>query len=316
MGYLAPFPQQLERVEFVRFYFHLEFIDDFDLPRSALLQLRRELIQALETLESGEKSPTLSELKACLLPELPRDPVLLRRVQRPSPALVLTPDMSRFGLIEKGRQLILPLLLFGPAIHQLEGWVFLLRQLGEQGIYNGCGRFFVDALEGEDGSGVRSMLFCRGEPVSPLTPPIGNLFWWLERQPLVVERCRLEVVSPLRLMRRGKPLFKADFGDLFPFILRRVSAFLALYGDVDLSSEATSLLDSSLLVSTLRNKLSWQDWRSLDRVHGSQALGGLMGHLELQGETLSEISWLLQLGSLLNVGKGAAFGAGQYCLAE
>ena len=51
MTYLAPLPSELQQVEYAQLYFHLQVKDTFDLPQLALLQLRRELLQALRTLE-------------------------------------------------------------------------------------------------------------------------------------------------------------------------------------------------------------------------------------------------------------------------
>ena len=313
MSYQAPFPPLLERVEYMKIYFHLEIRDLFDLPPFGLLQLRRELLQALAVLQTS--APEQEQvLRRVLLPERTSDPVRFSRVQQPSPALVLTPDTRRQGLIEAGERVVLPVLLLGSGITVLEAFTVLLEEVGRQGLYHGNGRFIVEGIESEDASGVRAMLRQKGEPESALTPPISDLAWWLERQPPLEDAVRLEMLTPLRLVRNGKPLFRASFGDLFPFILRRVIGMLGHHAAVDVVKDPAAMIALADKVSVHENRLSWQDDRSLQQPGSEQKLGGLRGSLALAGEALGELLWVLRIGSLLNVGKGAPYGAGQYRL--
>ena len=312
MGYQAPFPADLERAEYVKLYFHLEVCDYFDLPALALLRLRRELFQALRVLQEQGETEVVSQLQLLLQPPLPVDPVLLRRIQKPSPAIVLSPDLSLQGLFEPKQRIVLPILFIGSGITTIDAFCCLMQQLGKQGLYHGSGQFHLEAVETEDGSGVRSMLWFNGQQSDRLIPPVNNLSWWLERQLCRGDSAQLEIVSPLRLLNRSKPLFKARFIDLFPFILRRVTAVLAAHAGVEVIRDPAHLISLANRVELLENNLRWQDWRTLKMEQGDQNLGGLMGTLSLAGDELSELIWILQLGSLLNFGKGATYGAGQY----
>jgi len=312
--YQAPFPAALEQVEYVKLYFHLEINGDFDLPALGLLQLRRELLQALKSLPEQGENNFVSQLKQLLQPDLPDNPVLLQQIQKPAPALILSPDISQYGLIEAKQRIILPALFIGSGINAVDAFVALLQHLGMQGLYHGSGQFLLEGVEAEDGSGVRSMLWFAGKQTSSLAPPVSNLSWWLERQNLFADSIQLQIFSPLRLLRQGKPLFKAAFFDIFPHLLRRVTALLSGYAGVGLIDDPARLISLANRVQSLDNKLLWRDWRSLDMEHRKQNLGGLMGYLRITGDELGELIWILQLGSLFNFGKGAAYGAGQYYL--
>lgn len=314
MDYQAPFPEQLADFEYVRLYFYLEISDYLDLPEFALLQLRRELLLALKSLSVHGEDQDVIRIKKLLLPPLPEDPVVLRQTQKPAPALIFYPDISQMGLIEPKQRIVLPVLLIGPAIQQLRAFTKLLAELGQQGLFKGSGHYFIEAIETENASGVRSMLWSHGEGDVELFPPVTDLAWWLEQQKPLVQNCRMEVMTPLRLMHQGRPLFNADFSALFPFILRRVSALLSLYAQVELNQDANYFITLAQQITTVKNCLQWKDWRKLKNHRGGQHLGGLMGYLDLSGSTLTDLSWILQLGSLFNIGKGAAFGAGQYSL--
>ncbi|MBN1958042.1 MAG: CRISPR system precrRNA processing endoribonuclease RAMP protein Cas6 [Desulfuromonadales bacterium] len=314
MIYEAPFPAQLARVEFMQLSLHFKVSENFDLPEPAMLQLRREMLEVIKDDQRSGDSSTVHGLKSLLLPELPVDPSLLKQVQKPSPAFVLHPDLSQHGTLKAGQTIVLPVALFGPAMNSVDALIELFRKLGKRGLHKGRGKVQLDAVESRDASGVRSMLWMNGEPSAVLIPPINDLAWWLEGQSKRAAVLRLELLSPLRVVHQGRPLFKADFEQIFPFILRRVTSFFSYYGQLDLTREASYCLDQLNQLKTHRNKLFWQDWRQLQRRYGRQNLGGLMGFVDIAGSGVSHLLWVLQLGSLLNFGKGAAYGAGQYAL--
>ncbi|MDA3903036.1 MAG: CRISPR system precrRNA processing endoribonuclease RAMP protein Cas6 [Desulfuromusa sp.] len=314
MVYHAPFPADLQQVEYVKLYFHLEINHYFDLPVLGLLQLRRELLQALKTIPDQNKNGFVEQLKQLLQPDLPDDPVLLRQIQKPAPALVISPDITQYGLIEPKQRIVLPVLFIGSGINVIDPFVCLIQHLGTQGLCHGSGQFMLEGVETEDGSGVRSMLWFAGKQLGKLTPPVCDLSWWLERQAYSGDSIQFEIISPLRLLHQGKPLFKAEFATIFPFLLRRVTTLLAGHAGVELIYDPARLISLASRVESLGNKLYWKDWRALIQDQGAQKLGGLMGNLTIGGDNLAELMWILQLGSFFNFGKGAAYGAGQYRL--
>ncbi len=309
MGYRAPFPVVLQQVEYAKLYFHLEIDTYFDLPLLGLLQLRRELMQAMKSLSVDDD---ISQLKQLLQPDLSSDPVVLRQVQKPAPALVISPDISCHGLIEPKQQLVLPVLFIGSGVRGIVPFISLLQQLEKQGLYHGSGTFKLVNIDVEDGSGSTSLFWSVGTPLSDLTPPVNNLAWWLERQSPLSDHVDFEVMSPIRALHRGKPLFETHFSDIFPLILRRVSALVSAHAGIDLIDDPGYFFDLASQVKSIEKPLNWKDWRVLKSQRSTQKLGGLMGTLDLEGMALEELWWLLHLGRLFNIGKGAAYGAGQY----
>lgn len=313
MGYLAPYPAAVKRLEYVKIYFHCQIVAAGDLPPLALLQLRRELLRALTRLPDQVEA-IKSRLQELIQPGLSPDPLQRSQVQKPAPPMVIYPDMSFHGSIDSGRRLVLPVLLIGSGVMALEPLVRLVEELGRNGLYQGRCVFSLEALETEDNSGLRAMLTNTGVDQGELTPPVNELGWWLDRQPELADPVELRFVSPVRLLQRGRPLFKADFGAIFPFILRRVSSMLAAHGEEDFNQDASALIEQAAAIQTSENRLTWCDWRTLQGPRQSQPLGGLQGSLTLAGPGLAELAWALRLGALFNVGKGAAWGSGQYSL--
>ncbi len=314
MGYHAPFPAELQQVEYVKLYFHLEISSYFDLPYLGLLQLRRELLQALGSFSAQNENSFLDGMRQLLQPDLPNDPILLRQIQKPAPAVVISPDISQYGLIEPKQRIVLPVLFIGSGITAIDPFIYLLQQLGNRGLFHGSGQFILEGVEAEDGSGRRSMLWFDGKQPDQLIPPVCKLSWWLERQVYYGGLVEFEIITPLRLLHKGKPLFKGEFVTIFPFILRRVTALIAGYSEVELNLDPADLIALAGQVESPENQLCWRDWRTLEKQRGDQSLGGLLGSFKMTGTDLSELIWILQLGSLFNFGKGAAYGAGQYRL--
>lgn len=314
MGEFFPLPTELKQAEYAQLYFHLELRGYFDLPQLGLLQLRRELLQALKTLQLDSDAETVAQLKDLLQPSESYDPVLKKQFKKPAPAFVLTPDPAMQGPYAPQKRIVLPLLLLGSAIDRFSSVVPLFEQLGQQGLFHGAGQFALVAIESEDASGLRTLLWEIGQSTTDLQLQISDLHWWLQRQDMTGSEIELEFISPMRLLRRGRPLFKTDFAELFPFLLRRVTAMLACHAGSEPIGDPLNLIAQANQLETIANRLYWSDWRRLDGEAGAQDLGGLLGSIRVAGPALTELAWLLQLGRMLHVGKGAAYGAGQYRL--
>ncbi len=313
MIYQAPYPSELAGLEYVRLYLYLRMEEDVYLPPGTMLQLRRELLSALKLLEREREPEDLATLRQILAPAPPQDSELCRRVQRPSASLVLSPELGLEEL-RVGAELCLPVLLLGRCITCLPQILDLVEAVGTIGLHKGRGRFSLNIVEAEDPSGVRSFLWQNGAPRPELTPPVSDLGWWLDGQGLAAETLTLEFLTPARLIRDQRPLFKANFSELFPFILRRVSQVLGQHLETVSIDTPDYLIRQAATLAVADSSLNWFDWRSLERDQGKQSLGGLLGTICVAGDALGELFWILKLGELLQIGKGAAFGAGRYRL--
>ena len=313
MAYQPDFPDILKELEFVQLFLRLRVQDGFTLPPWGMLQLRRELQQAGRLL-SDRGHPAAPAANALLKPRLPDDPVLLRQVQQPPPAVVFQPDPRLQGTIADGQLIELPVLLCGAGLQAFWALLALIEEWGRLGVFNGAGRFVPEQIKVLDAAGRRRRYWEHGGPRPTELPPMTDAAWWLEQQPGIDEFLIVEVLTPLRLMRHGKPLFRASFEDLWPFLLRRVQTVLKVHADVDLLGETRYLLDRGMQLGQNCGQLRWQDWRVLRGPTRMQPVGGLLGCLTLPSEELHDLIWVLQLGTLLNLGKGASYGAGRYCL--
>jgi len=141
-------------------------------------------------------------------------------------------------------------------------------------------------------------------------PPRITAAWRFDPLPATSE-WRLEIFTPARLLVQKKPLFRPAFRHLLPFILRRVTALCYFCNHIEIVG-APELLAMTTGIEKEVSDWRWHDWRSQPGDGTLTELGGVCGHLQLKGQLPDDLVDLLRLGSLMNIGKGAAYGAGAY----
>lgn len=299
-------------IEFALVHFQLEFQERFRLSQADMLRLRRELWSVASHILGGRSSE-----RFCALfdPPLPADPVALRRFQRPGPPFVLLPEPGRGEDLDAGDRLEIAASFWGRGVQALGDFALVLQALGKIGFHRGQGLFELVAIEAEDPAGHRLPIWREGAGFHLLTPPVNEVGWWLSHggEPQAV---LLEFLTPARLLSQGRPLFRVDFRRLFPFLLRRVTSMLYAHCGREAVDDPARLLAAAAQVHEVENALCWQDWRILEGPGQVQDLGGVSGSVRLEGEALAVVLGVLRVGTLMNVGKGAAFGAGRFRLQD
>jgi len=301
-----PVFQHLDQFEFCHLRLRLDLLSPVNLPAYATLRLRRDLRRAaLQVLGEGPAFSALFD------PPVAGDAVSARRYQRPGPAFVVVFSSHQPAVLGAGDILHLDLYLFGHGIRYAAELFACLEALGTSGLWRDHGRFAIGAVEmvgpaGEtqqrqdSGPGIRNSLL------------IISARWFLDSLP-VATVWRLRLVTPARLLVAGRPLFRGDLQRIVPFILRRVTSMAYAHCGIDLIADPRLLLERGANLAVHQGRLAWQDWRSLEGEDRSVDLGGLTGAITFSTPE-EDLLALLHLGSLLGIGKGAAYGAGHYAL--
>ncbi len=306
-------PVWLNRLDCAKITFVLKLVEAVELPAMAILQLRREFTGVLKTLEEQQGREVVQPIKELMFPEPVADPVIQRQVQKPPAAVILSPDCSVRGAFVEDDQIALPALFIGDGIVCINAFLLLLRTLGERGIYCGQGRFVVDIVIVNHGTGEEIIAAATSAIVAPAVVPLG---WILDQKSWQEDKVKLEVLSPIRLIKKGKPLFRLTFKDLLTSLVRRISSLVAIHAGSEIEMDHRQLFALAGDVECPVYDLQWRDWRHLEQGRRSQGIGGLTGSMTLAGEALGELLWLLKLGSLLHVGKGASYGCGRFRLID
>lgn len=304
------FPDPLDKADFTRLIFYLDFEDGFELSLEAFLRLRRSLLQAAK--QVPRDSVNGLEAEDLFEPPLANDPVARRRFQRPAPSFVLRPPLNHLGLVEAGETVPLEILFLGEGLKQIPLFVQVLNHLGTQGFFQGKGRYAVHRIAAVNASEQPQDLWHAGDDLYQIAPAVSNVKWWLESCRAPLSTVRLTFLTPTRLLSDGKPLFDPTFDQLFPFILRRVTSMLYAHCWLELVNDPAHLLECARTTTADLHNLHWEDWRTLS---GRQDLGGILGSVTVEGPDLNELLWVLYLGALFQVGKGATYGAGYYQIA-
>jgi len=303
---------RLSRWEFVRLRCDLVCEQEGTLQLAGCLGLRPLVLQAGRELQSLG-GLTAGEYAVLFDPPQASDPHALKRFQKPSPPFVFRYDAANFRHYMPGEIFQFELLLMGEAISRLGTFLRLLALLAERG-FGSEGVFELGEVKGLDDSLNLQPLWYPGDDYDDLAPPVCSADWWVMHREKLSEHLRIEFVTPARLMSRGRPLFRPDFSEIFPFILRRVTSLGYFHAGLLLLDEVQPILDAAAAVSS-SCRMEWQDWRTLPHGGGLET-GGLLGGCTLQGAGVSGVAWLLALGELFQVGRGAPYGAGKMNVME
>ena len=299
--------RDLDQFEFCHLRLHLELLSEVTLPEFALLRLRRDLRRAaLRVLGPGSAFTTLFD------PPLADDPESVRRYQRPGPAFVLRPtllDTTRLGI---GDRLAMELLLVGRGIRYATELLSSLEELGRNGLWAKEGQFALSAAAVVDADGKERSLANFGLTLGSSLPRISGR-WFLDSLPFS-SRWRLTFVTPARLLVDNRPLFRGSLQRLVPFVLRRVTSMAHAHCGVELITDSQLLLSHSAGLAVRESRLLWKDWRAIETDGENHDLGGLIGAVSFDSPVEEDLLSLLQIGSLLGLGRGAAYGAGRYRL--
>lgn len=126
----------------------------------------------------------------------------------------------------------------------------------------------------------------------------------------------IEVITPLRLKHQGAKVKPKHF-TAEAFIQAAVRRFIQLDKIYLHSQHLPPRVESSADLAVTKCDLTWMDWtRYSNRQKNYMQLGGLIGHLKLEGENLNLFYPYLYLGQFWHLGKNTSFGLGNYKLTE
>jgi len=298
---------RLENFEFIRLHCTLSCEQQGEVRMADLLGLRADVIQVARDMVSlgALDSKMFSDL---FDPQAANDPESRRRFQKPAPPFVFRYLPEGFRVYHPGEDFRFELLLMGASLSHVDFFIRLVEVLAGKA-FGGEGCFELTEVRGLDDSENDHPVWLQGDDFDELMPPVCSAGWWAMRHEDFIEPLQLEIVTPARLLTRGRPLFRPQFIDLLPFLLRRVTSLCYAHAGLTLFEDVAPVLEAGREVACSCN-LNWEDWRA--SVPGSSIdLGGLIGSCELRGPGVRKLSGLLAMAELFQVGRGAAYGAGK-----
>lgn len=298
---MRPLRSYFQDIEFVDLSFHYQLASARILPAFPELSLRTALHQA--GIENLDPTP----FERLFTPALPDDPTALRRYQRPAPPFAFLPQ--RRDLTSATDQGSISCRLFGDGILMIDDLIKTMKEIQPFGLNHHHRDGDLESVSAIDASG-QTIIIWQKEMRNCSDPPRITAAWYFDSLPST-NSWQLEFTTPARLVVQKKPLFRPGLRHILPFILRRVTANCYFCNHIEIAG-AQDLLTQIEMVESEENHLHWHDWRCHYGDGDLNELGGVCGELFVTGHLPDEVIDLIRLGSLLNIGKGAAYGAGAY----
>lgn len=229
---------------------------------------------------------------------LPADPSAVKRFQKPSPPLILTPPVLQPS-VPKGTILTLDAVLVGTAALQTDNVLRQLIHLLEQDYDAAIRGLTMIGLHDQQEiclSDVRS-----GSPLPLSIVSFDDLFRQLEGSG---DDIRIRIRTPLKLVKDGRPLRQPGAPDFLRALCRRVSSLAYHYSRYEFEVDYTQLSEQA-------GAISWEAVRFNGRSSSFEGTLGLSGDIRLTGD-LAPFYPFLAAGAVCHVGKGAAGGYGCY----
>lgn len=275
------------------------------LTPATLLRLKEPYQQALAALSACHGAQSCDQQRDCpyhaaVGQQLSCDPDLVRRHQKPPLPFIYQAVLKSKGNLPGA--ICFQLNLIGRVAGHLVSHVTALKMAFAR---NQSGLLGDLSLTGIAVKGLGGELTWLPLDASAKLPDIPCLTWqdWLLQGDEIVNHVRIELLTPLRLLKDGRPVGRFEPSLFLRQLVRRSSALAAYYGDTQLSADFRHLAELSQEVTLVHGDVRWE------RQSGSAQ--GLVGWVELVGP-LADFWSYLRLGEFVNLGKGAAFGQGQY----
>lgn len=308
--FTAEWPEQLVGVDIVKVRFVLEMQTPCALQPADFLGLGRLLRTAGRQLFEAHDTLAAKQWRDLFQPSPSSDPVALRKFQKPAPGFVITMPVVQKELFSPGERLALEVLFIGTSIPLIHEFLRSLIHIGKLGMATGDGRFEVVELYNQEPAHSESLVWRQHQPLDSLACSVQPLSWLLHQEP-VQTQVRLRFKTPTRLLIDGKPLRKPRLQKIFPFMLRRVTSMLHAHCSLEVVDDPVPLFDLLETLETAAVRMSWSDWRTLPG-RGGLAVGGFVGEMTVGGQAMQDLYWVFAVASLLGIGKGASYGAGQF----
>lgn len=231
---------------------------------------------------------------------LATDPSALRRYQKPPlPFAFKIPQLTENCSI--GDEVELTLVVVGEAISHLDLFVKGVRFLFEpSGLFKDWQIISVEAVSLDK---TLTTIPVNSAGVGFDSLPILSFDDFFSESGVNCARLTMNFQTPLRLVHKGSPLRNLSFSTVAGALFRRISALAYYYGREELPHDFKWLAQQSQQVVCGSSDLNW--------VNRGGSLQGIQGRALFSGE-LADFMPFLHLGSVLNIGKGAAYGMGSY----
>lgn len=247
---------------------------------------------------------------------LPPDSEVLRSLNEVPRPFVIEPPLETKTSYQPGDRLEFGLVLVGKAIEYLPYFVVVFRELGNQGLGRGRGKYLLGEVSGVNPlSGEEELIYSsEDEMVRQCDLAIGfdDIAGALNQNSS--NELEFHFLTPTRLKAGGRYISEPDFHILIRNLMRRISSLYYFHCGEQWEYDFRGAVARARGVETEEMDTRWVEWERYSRRQEARIeMGGFVGRAVYRGEVESFLS-LLKLGEIMHVGKATVFGNGQYVL--
>jgi len=240
----------------------------------------------------------------------PDAPIMRKYPHVPHPFVFHLPRTAK-SWVDSCEPVALGMTLVGRGADFFPFVLLALQRLGSTGLGKDAVKFDIEKVETEDGQTVFRHHH-RG-PVRTPQPRVMDA----HLSPTGPAILRLRLLTPLRLRVRGVVLREFDFRAFVSAALRRLELLIRLHDPEGVFElDVQRLLRAAEDARQVNSNVRWVDLERWSRRQGrAMPLGGLVGEMEVEADSGLFVP-LLRIASLVHVGRGTAFGHGQFIVEE
>jgi hypothetical protein len=224
--------------------------------------------------------------------------------------------------LKRGDELTFGLLLIGRATEYMPYVVYAVSEMGRRGLGMQRGRFELTEVAVIDRSSTSRVLYSGHSQritvpdgaTTKLSDLINSRLTQLQENSGSVEgQIHLRFLTPTRIRVEGDLQVTLTFDLLVRNLLRRVSMLTLIHGKASLELGYREIIELASSIKTISSLLRWWDWeRYSNRQRTTMSLGGFVGEINYEADSIQHFLPLLVAGEMLHIGAGTTFGLGRY----
>jgi len=246
------------------------------------------------------------------------DTSVMRKYEKAPHPFIIEPPLEKKQVYGPDDEIIFNLILVGRAAEYLPYFIYSFDELGKKGFGSDRGKYELKkVLAITDSQPAHGNIIYSSETKMLHRFETSNLC--LDSKEAAVSHTTsplfitLDFLTPVRIVYQGQLVLQLEFHILLRNLLRRLALLYYFHCDGDPSViNFKALIEEARKVKVTESNLRWHDWeRYSSRQDTKMKLGGSLGTIRFEGE-LSKFMPYIKAGEVLHVGKGTAFGLGQY----
>jgi|Deesub1362A_J573_1020465.scaffolds.fasta_scaffold01573_9 CRISPR-associated endoribonuclease Cas6 len=244
-------------------------------------------------------------------PNIKKEPYFLSPNSSVPHPFVLEPPLDAKRHYQPGETFSFGLILVGKALRYLPSIVYSFVEIGKKGLGVERGKFsLVNVYSVQKEKKVvifdsRKECFLNVSFTSKRDFPYGE-------EMKKTDTLKLEFLTPVRIVKEGKPLKNLEFWNIINALLIRLAQLMYFHCGEKPEIDIQKLVDESRGVKVVESQLYWSEFAHFSpRIRERIKLGGLLGDITFKGK-LDKWYPILKLGEILHLGKATSFGFGKY----